>query len=173
VTRRNRRVTSMSPALIAWRMTYSFGLDVFDYLRALQESVERSRLDYLNGVLAQDCACKAWHLREHVFRVPQVGCQFARPDDFRKYVTDACPELDLLRVVCNAQKHTDFLESSTGEVLTVRYHQGDFSKEFNRRDFNTDRLEIKLTDGRVELFDDVIDRAVSFWSQFFENHAIE
>ena len=76
-------------------MTYSFGLNVFDYLRALQESVERFRLDYLNKVLAQDCACKAWHLQEHVFRVPQVERQFAKRDDFRRYVTDACPELAL------------------------------------------------------------------------------
>ena len=105
--------------------------------------------------------------------MPQVERQFAKPDDFKKYVTEACPELGLLRVICNAQKHTDFLESSTGEVLTARYHQGDFSEEFSRCDFDTDRLEIKLTDGRVELFDDVIDRALAFWSQFFEDHVIE
>ena len=84
-------------------MTYSFGLNVFDYLRALQESVERFRLDYLNKVLAQDCACNAWHLQEHVFRVPQVERQFVKCNDFRRYVTDACPELDLLRVICNAK----------------------------------------------------------------------
>ena len=154
-------------------MTYSFGLNVFDYLRALQESVERFRLDYLNKVLAQDCACKAWHLQEHVFRVPQVERQFAKRDDFRRYVTDACPELALLRVICNAQKHTDFLESPTGEVVTARYHQGDFSEEFSRYDFDTDRLEIKLTDERVDLLDDVLDRALAFWSQFFEDHVIE
>ena len=152
-------------------MTYSFGLNVFDYLRALQESVERFRLDYLNGVLAQDCACKAWHLQEHVFRVPQVERQFVKLDNFQRYVTDACPELALLRVIYNAQKHTDFLKS-TGEVLTARYHQGDFSEEFSRYDFDTDRLEIKMTDGRTELFDDVLDRALAFWSQVFEDHVI-
>ena len=51
-------------------MTRSFGLDAPSALEALKTNMERIRGDDLNEDLARDCACKAWHLCEHVFKEP-------------------------------------------------------------------------------------------------------
>ena len=56
----------------------------------------------------------------------------------------------------------------------TRHHAGDFSRDdFDSRDFDLSRLEIKLPDGQTVLFDDTVDSAVDFWSKFFDDHGIK
>ena len=55
----------------------------------------------------------------------------------------------------------------------ARVHIGDFSGEdFCSDDFDTSRLEIGLPGGKKVSFNDVVDRAVEFWSTFLEAHGI-
>ena len=154
-------------------MTLTFDLDARARLAALESAVERFRADYLNEDLAGDCALKAWHLCDHVFQALKASLPFAELKDFQNHVKDACPELAHLQVLCYAHKHGDFLRN-TGEIEDTYDHLGDFDpNDFCPADFDTPRLEIVLTDGKRVSFNDVLDPAVAFWSQFFDDHEIE
>ena len=152
-------------------MSRSFGLDASSALDALRDAVERFRQDDLNKDLARDCAIKAWHLCEHVFDEHAGNLPFANLHDFAQHVRSACPELGHLQVICNASKHGEGLRK-TGQVKEARHHSGAFSRGFSR-DFDVSRLEIELTDGKTVDFDDVIDSAVAFWSQFFSRYGFK
>ena len=154
-------------------MTLTFGLNAPSRLAALRDAVERFEADYLNKDLAGDCAIKAWHLAEHVFQERKSSLPFEKDEDFRSYVIEACPDLAHLRVICDAAKHGDVIKQ-TGEVADTREHRGGFDRNhFHPADFDTDCLQIVLTDGKEVSFDDALDSALRFWSQFFEDHGIE
>ena len=152
-------------------MSHSFGLDANSALEALEESVERFKKDDLNKDLARDCAIKAWHLCEHFFNTAAPKLPFADLRDLQIYVRGACPELAHLQVICNAAKHGEGLRN-TGKVKEARYHGGAFSRDFSR-DFDVSRLEIELTDGKTIPFDDVVNRALAFWSHFFSQYGLK
>ena len=149
-------------------MSRSFGLDADLALAALEDAVERFKKDDLNEDLARDCAIKAWHLCEHVFDEHAVSLPFAGLSDFQGHVRGACPELAHLEVICNASKHGESLRNK-GRVREARHHRGAFSRGFSR-DFDVSRLEVELTDGTRVDFEDVIDRAVAYWFQFFSRY---
>ena len=154
-------------------MTLTFDLDAPSRLAALKGAAERFRDDYLNKDLAGDCAIKAWHLCEHVFQVPGANLPFAKLGDFQNHVKGACPDLAHLKVICDAAKHGDALRQ-TGEVADAREHRGGFDRnDFDPADFDTDCLQIVLTNGKEVSFDDALDSALRFWSQFYEDHGIE
>ena len=152
-------------------MTRSFGLDAPSALEALKSTVDRFKNDDLNTDLARDCAIKAWHLCEHVFDALGSNLPFANLSDFQKYVRGACPQLAHLQIICNASKHGERLRN-TGKIKEARVHGGAFSKAFSRG-FDISRLEIELTGGKTVPFDDVVDRAVAFWSQFFAQNGLK
>ena len=78
-----------------------------------------------------------------------------------------------LKVICDAAKHGDALRQ-IGEVADAREHRGDFDRnDFDPADFDTDCLQIVLTNGKEVSFDDALDSALRFWSQFYEDHGIE
>ena len=154
-------------------MTLTFGLDAPSRLAALESAVERFRADNLNKDLAGDCALKAWHLHEHLFHAADTNFPFAKLDDFRHHLKVACPDLAHLQVICNAAKHGEVLRR-TGEIVDTYEHQGDFDRnDFSPADFDTDCLEIVLTDGKKVSFDDVLDRVLTFWWQFSRDHGFE
>ena len=57
-------------------------------------------------------------------------------------------------------------------IKEARHHRGDFSSKDFSRDFDISCLEIELLGGQTVFFLDVVDHAVGFWSDFFENHGI-
>lgn len=154
-------------------MTLTFGQNAPSRLAALKSAAERFKADYLNKGLAGDCAIKAWHLVEHVFQERKSSLAFDKCKDFRNHVMDACPDLAHLKVICDAAKHGDAIRQ-TGEIADTREHQGDFDRnDFDPADFDTDCLQIVLTNGKEVSFDDALDSALRFWSQFFRDHGIE
>ena len=153
-------------------MTRSFSLDAPSALQAFGAAVKRFKDDELNEDLARDCAVKAWHLGDHVFKALGSSAQFEDLRAFHNYITDTCPELAYLREICIESKHAE-LSRKKPLTDTATYQGGDFSHlDFDPHDFDTDRLEIKLSGGRTILFSDVVDHALSFWSTFFDDNGI-
>ena len=128
--------------------------------------------DDLNEDLARDCACKAWHLCDHVSQVLGSNSEFASLRGLQAHARHACPELAYLQDICTESKHA-VITTYPPSTKEARRHDGDFCREdFSSEDFDTSRLEIELLDGRTVPFDIVIHRAVDFWSNFFKDHGL-
>ena len=154
-------------------MTRSFGLDAPSALQAFEAAVKRLKDDALNKDLARDCAIKAWHLGDHVFKALGSSAQFKDVSALQHHVRETCPSLAYLHEICIESKHAE-LSRNNPRTDTARYQAGGFSHlDFDPHDFDTDRLEIKLTGDQTVLFSDVVDRALSFWSTFFHDNGIK
>ena len=154
-------------------MTRSFGLNALSALEALRTAVKKFRHDDLNEDLARDCAGKAWHLGDHVFKVLNAlgpNPPYAELSAFQNQVREDCPELAYLQDICNETKHAE-ITRYTPRIVEARLHGGAFSRAFSRG-FHISRLEIELCGGETVSFNDVIDRALDYWSKFFDDHGI-
>ena len=153
-------------------MTLSFGLTASSALQELRTRAGAFRRDVLNEALARDCAQNAWHLCDHFFHEAGPTSTFPDLRSLQDHVRQACPELGYLQDICIASKHAKIMRHKPS-ITGARNHDGDFCREdFDPHDFNVPRLEITLIDGRQLLFDDVLERAVTFWTKFFRNHGI-
>ena len=153
-------------------MTRSFGLDAPSALEALTIAVERFKRDELNADLARECAGKAWHLCDHAFKALGANSGFGKLRTLQEHVREACPELAYLQDICIESKHAQ-ITMYTPRIDAARVHVGDFSGEdFSSADFDTSRLEIVVRGGKAVSFNDVVDRAVEFWSDFMDAHGI-
>ena len=153
-------------------MTRSFGLDAPSALQALRNAVGRFKDDELNVDLARECAGKAWHLCDHVFKALGANSQFGKLGALQDHVREACAELAYLQDVCTESKHAEITRYRP-RIDEARFHVGDFSSEdFSGDDFDTSRLEIVLREGWKVSFSAVVERAVEFWSEFMEVHGI-
>lgn len=151
-------------------MTLSFDLDAPSALLALKHAVERFKDDDLNQDLARDCALKAWHLCDHVYKALGANSRFPSLQKFQNHIRDVCPELAYLQDICVATKHGKITRYKP-HINSARHHRGAFSRDFSR-DFDISYLEIELVGGQTVFFLDVVDRAVEFWSRFFDDHGI-
>ena len=153
-------------------MTRSFGLDACSALEALKTSVERFKDDDLNEDLARECACKAWHLCDHVSIALGPDSPFATLQELQDHARGDCAELAYLQDICIESKHGEITKNVAHiKVKEARHRRGAFSSGFSRG-FDISRLEIELLDGRTVFFIDVVDHAVAFWVEFFEDHGI-
>ena len=153
-------------------MTRSFGLDASSALEALKTTVEKFEDDDLNEDLARDCAIKAWHLCDHVFIALGSNSQFPNLKDLKYHVIRNCPELSYLKDICNESKHAEITKYEA-RIKKAHLHRGGFKSKAFSRGFNISRLEVMLSDGQPILFNDVVDRAVEFWSKFFGDNGIK
>ena len=151
-------------------MTRSFGLDALSALEALRIAVKKFRHDDLNEDLARDCAGKAWHLCDHVFKALAPNPPYAKLQALQKHVREGCPELAYLQDICTESKHAE-ITRYTPRIVEARLHGGAFSRAFSRG-FDISRLEVELCGGEAVSFNDVIDRALDYWSRFFDDHGI-
>ena len=153
-------------------MTLSFGLTASSALQELRTRAGAFRRYVLNDALARDCAEKAWHLCDHFFHEAGSNSTFPDLGSLQDHVRQACPELGYLQDICIASKHAKITRYPPS-ITEARKLDGDFCREdFDKNDFNVPRLEITVADGPQLLFDDVLERAVAFWTQFFRNHGI-
>ena len=154
-------------------MTRSFGLDARSALEALKTSAERFKSDDLNEDLARDCACKAWHLCDHVFKALGPNSSFESLQKLQEHVRGVCPELAYQQDICIESKHGE-LTRYTPRIDEAKFQDGDFDpRDFDPHDYDVARLEIKLAGGQTVLFSDIVDCAVTFWSKFFDDFGIK
>ena len=153
-------------------MTRSFGLDSASAFKSLKTASERFQADDLNEDLARDCACKAWHLCDHVFKALGSNSQFPKLKNIQDHVRRNCPELGYLQDICNESKHGEVVRYPP-RIDEAKFHDGDFDpRDFDPHDFDVARLEIKPAVGQPILVGDVVDCVVNFWSKFFDDNGI-
>ena len=77
-------------------------------LEALKNAAEKFKDDELNEDLARDCACKAWHLCDHVYQALGSNPKFSSVRKLQENVKDTCRELAYLQDICIESKHGKF-----------------------------------------------------------------
>ncbi len=153
-------------------MTRTFGLNARRGLESLKNTAEMLRADTLDEDLALVFSNKAWHLCDHVFEALASNSQFSKLQDLQAHVRNHCPELAYLQDICTESKHAK-INRYEPSVESATHHKGDFClKDFDSRDFDTSRLEIKLYNGLTIPYIDAVNRAVDFWSKFFEEYEL-
>ena len=152
-------------------MTRSFGLDAPSALEAFKTAAEKFKNDDLNENLARDCACKAWHLCDHVSTALGSNSPFASLRRLQDHVRGTCPELAYLQDICIESKHA-VITKYEPRIKKARHHGGAFSRGFSSG-FNISRLEIELPSGQKVFFRDVVGRAMEFWAKFFDDNGIK
>ena len=154
-------------------MTRSFGLDAPSALEAFKAVAEKFKKDELNDDLARDCACKAWHLCDHVYQALGSNSPFSSVQRLQDHVKDTCPELAYLQDICIESKHGE-LTRHEPRIDGAQFQDGDFDhRDFDPHDFDVPRLEIKPKGGQTVLHGDVVDCVVNFWSKFFDDNGIK
>ena len=152
-------------------MTHSFGLDAPSALEAFKNAAEKFKDDELNEDLARDCACKAWHLCDHVYQALGSNSQFSSVRKLQEHVKDTCRELAYLQDICIESKHGKFTHH-TPRIDGAKFQDGDFDPADFGHDFDIPRLEV-LSEGQPILFNDIVVRAVEFWSKLFDDNGIK
>ena len=153
-------------------MTRSFGLDAPSALEAFKTAAEKFKDDDLNEDLARDCAIKAWHLCDHVFIALGSNSPFSSVRRLQDHVKGTCPALAYLQDICNESKHAEITKYEA-RIKKAHLHRGGFKSKAFSRGFDISRLEVMRSEGQPILFNDVVVRAVKFWSKFFGGNGIK
>ena len=104
------------------------GLTHDTLVQAFRTAVQRLKDDDLDVDLARDCAGKAWHLCDHVFKALGSNSEFAKLTQFQEHIKAACPELAYLQDICIESKHAQ-ITMYKPRIDDARVHIGDFSRE--------------------------------------------
>jgi len=76
--------------------------------------------------------------------------------------------MQIIRDVCDGTKHLQ-LDRPPIQVSNSGIHQGAYSKGFSRA-FDIGGLFLTLHDGSEIYFDNVADKVVGFWKNYFSQH---
>lgn len=76
-------------------------------------------------------------------------------------------EMDIIRDVCDGTKHLKLSRPPHLQVSDSVVRQGAFSKDFSRA-FDIGGLQLTLHDGSKVYFDNIADKVLKFWSDYFE-----
>ena len=132
-----------------------------DCLDDLRATVSDLRKDPLNPRVARYGSIIAWSICDWVFKEHGSRLNINKLGTLQEYVKHQCPELAYLQDLGNSLKHRD-ITRYTPILIEAYEHKGPFSQHFSR-EFDKSRLHIKLQDGRILDFEEVIQEALSFW----------
>lgn len=76
-------------------------------------------------------------------------------------------EIEIIRDVCDGTKHLHLSKPPHKQVSDSGMKQGAFSKAFSRA-FDIGGLYLTLHDGSKLYFDNVADKVLNFWKNYFE-----
>jgi len=144
-----------------------------DLLVKLRQEYEDFKKEPLSSRYAINGAMTAWHLCEWIWAEHNATVQPLSQDSklggFQSYLISQCPELEIMQAITNGSKHFKVSSKSGGaRVKATELHRGAFNRGFSRG-FDISLLKIELDDGSTVIFDDVIERVVMFWGNFFKN----
>lgn len=155
-------------------------LDFFEKL--LQEYNDFDK-QHLNPRFAMNAAINSWHLSDWTFHefftederfqdsitINKNGSQLLISGllKYQQYLIKLCPELEYMRLISNGTKHCILKNSSIKEKTTI--HEGDFSSDFSRHDFNVNRFVIEVDRNNKLDFEKVLLSTIEFWKSHLNN----
>ena len=164
--------------------TLSFEIDssLKLYNKLLEEYSDFDK-QHLNPRFAVNCAVTSWHLTDWTY------LEFYKNDDrfqnsfsknkkgelikisglmkYNQYVIKQCPELEYMRLITNGIKHCILNDKSRKEKAIV--HQGDYSTDYSRHDFDVARFVIEIDENTKINFEHVLLKTIEFWNGILNN----
>ena len=142
----------------------TFGLSSSrDFLEELRETISDLKNNPVNPRLARYAAIVAWSMCDWVAKELKEPVQHDQ-------IKEQCPALGYLQELANIVKHRE-LRPSNSPILNAADRTGAFSCGFSR-DFDIVRLELTLEDGTTLWFEEIIQQALEFWEQYFEDKGL-
>jgi len=155
----------------------SFNISPRDYLVMVVEAHAEFKSDELSLRRLITCCTFANHLPEIIFATYGTNDiaklhSNSSMDSYRAYAINLCPEIGIVRDLCDFGKHGPTLHrrnvqvATTGKQSTPTLDTLSFIMG-SPNHIMTDKLVITLIDGNERLADYVIGEAVEFWQRTF------
>ncbi len=141
-----------------------------DFFQALLEQYEEFKANPLSSRYAILCAILCYHLKEWVVK-SDLNCT---KDELNNRIerTGNRARFNLFRELCNGSKHVTIKKENEKTVNETFKHNGAFSNGFSNG-FDVSGLHIEMQDGSIYYFEEELEKAVNFWTVFFEEIKIQ
>lgn len=155
-----------------------------DLFNKLLEEYSDFDKQYLNPRFAVNCAITSWHLTDWTYqefykedtrfldskKKDKNGCVkfISGLLKYQQYLIKKCPELEYMRLITNGIKHCILNDKSRKEKTVV--HQGDFSPDFSRQDFDVTRFVIEINKRKRIDFENTLLKTIDFWKLIIDNN---
>ena len=138
-----------------------------DFFQKLKEDYSEFTKDKTSSKLASDCAVKAWHLAEWIYKEYNASLctQFPSFFSYQQNIKLKCPSLQYMQDISNGTKHFTITKYSPS-VKNTELHKGAFSNAFSRA-FDISVLVIELSNGTKLYFEDEIEKVIDYWESYF------
>jgi hypothetical protein len=156
---------------------FSFGIvSSRQFLEKLEQEYSDFDKDHISARHAINCALTSWHLSDwtysEYFSTDPAFQDSIEPRKsgilkYQEYLIQNCEELKYMRLIANGSKHC-ILRNATIKNKTVQYVGSMSYEDFNREDFDVDRFEMILEDGRKIDFEDSLLKTITFWKAYLD-----
>jgi len=146
---------------------YTFGIKSADsYLLSLSEAYRQFRSDDLDANKALDCAMRAWHISEWIYKEFNLEATQGTLQQYQKRLASAHDFLAFMHDVANGLKHCT-LSQPLSSVDDSGTHLGDFSNDFDFS-FDVSCLVLKLEDDTERIFILELEKAIEHWRAYLD-----
>jgi hypothetical protein len=157
--------------------------DSKDLFNKLLEEYQDFDKQHLNPRFAMNCAITSWHLTDWTY------LEYYKNDDrfqdsesidkngdkkfisglikYQQFIIKQCPELEYMRLITNGIKHCVLNDKSRKEKTVI--HQGDFSTDFSRHDFDVTRFIIQTDLNKSIDFENTLLKTIEYWEKVIDN----
>ena len=154
-----------------------------DLFNKLLEEYKDFDKQHLNPRFAMNCAITSWHLTDWTY------LEYFKNDDrfqdsesidkkgnktfisgllkYQQFIVKQCPELEYMRLITNGIKHCVLNDKSRNEKTII--HQGDFSTDFSRHDFDVTRFVIQTNSDKSIDFENTLLKTIDYWNKVIDN----
>lgn len=150
---------------------FSFGIKTTsDLFNKLIEDFEEFRKDTTSSRMALNCAMTAWHLTDWSYYEfnQTLSSDYSTLVSYQQAIKERCPSLQILHDITNGSKHYVLLRHKP-IVKETNLHIGAYSAAYSH-DYDISTLEIEMGDGTKKYFDDEIQKAIEFWTQYLQSN---
>ncbi len=150
-----------------------------DLFNKLLEEYKDFDRQHLNPRYAMNSAITSWHLTDWTYlehyknddrfqdseSKDKTGRQLTISGllKYQQFIIKQCPELEYMRLITNGIKHCVLNDQSRKEKTLI--HQGDYSTEYSRHDYDVNRFIIQLTSDNFIDFENTLLKTIEYWKK--------
>lgn len=118
---------------------------------------------------ATNIATNSWHLIDWVFE--ENKAIYNNIGELREDLYPKCDALKLMHDIANGSKHNN-VSRPKAKIKNTDLHRGDYSSDYNRKNYNISKLIIELETGETLDFYIEIKKVINFWEKYLQiqNH---
>jgi hypothetical protein len=147
-------------------LSFDIQTSVF-FFNDLKEEYAVYRENIISSRIAINCALRAWHLTEWIYKEYNLCTQFFEIHLYQKHIKSECPSLQIMQDISNGSKHF-MITKYPPHVKNTELQEGCYDPNYYHRDYyDVPALKIELKDGRTLYFEDEIQNVMDYWENYF------